>query len=859
MADSIRNTRIDAYTQFKKWLSEQPYWLQDAAYRIYHGLPIDDKQIQAYVDMCISETKKEKPAFRHIDDGDIEANRPSKKMVVLGLSDILGVNALASDAKLEFSPEGVTVVYGLNGAGKSGFMRIFKQVSESPFEEPIQPNVFTKATDEKTSCIFRICVDEQEKSITCNLAGKTRESFLAGCDVFDTRISNAYINNSNNPSYQPFVFTVLSELSSVADRINHRMQDMVKSITPTEIVFPKDISFQDDTKWVQVLNAETVIPVSFTEWTEDQTKRLAELPLLLDTQNVTQRLQILRTQLQVLSPILNDLTAARDALSSGNIKASYDQYEAAKAKLIVAEKLFADSADELDKISLSSRDWKALWGTAKRYYEAIIFNKYCKHFGEEGSVCPLCHQEIIGSNVTRFQNVNDYINGSCSEDSKVALGALQNAISTLCNRSYNQNQVRSAIIDIIGEEQTERICGLYSLFASIKGESEIEKAYSLVCSVEVNEVITILSEKAKSLAVEISELDSIQKDEKRISMQQELAHLQCCKWIYDSMVAIRTTVSNLQRKKNLADAMPLVLTNKITLEANRLAESLITEAYIERFTAELKRLAPKIKVKLEKAASRKGNSPYRITLDTFEGVNVKTEDILSEGEQRIVALAAFFADATGRDEHTPLIIDDPISSLDLNYECAATQRIVELARDRQVIVFTHRISMLTGIEEVCQRLSINHRENYIRSTSRGKGVPDFADVYRGDVKKHLSGIQQRIIGIKKLDHDSSEYLEAVGKQCQQFRICIERSVEDILLQGMVHRFERRIMTNGKLTKLTRITDDDCQFVDSMMTKYSFTEHSQPADSPPIDISIDELNVDISTYIKWIADYRKRMQ
>ena len=67
------------------------------------------------------------------------------------------------------------------------------------------------------------------------------------------------------------------------------------------------------------------------------------------------------------------------------------------------------------------------------------------------------------------------------------------------------------------------------------------------------------------------------------------------------------------------------------------------------------------------------------------------------------------------------------------------------------------------------------------------------------------------------------------------------------------------MTNGKLTKLTRITDADCAFVDSMMTKYSFTEHSQPSDSPPIEIDIDDLNKDIGDYINWISEYRKRMQ
>ena len=81
-----------------------------------------------------------------------------------------------------------------------------------------------------------------------------------------------------------------------------------------------------------------------------------------------------------------------------------------------------------------------------------------------------------------------------------------------------------------------------------------------------------------------------------------------------------------------------------------MAEVLITEAYIQRFTRELNALAPKLKVKIEKTQSQKGKSPYKVVLDTDNGNRKKPELILSEGEQRIVALAAFFADATGRNE-----------------------------------------------------------------------------------------------------------------------------------------------------------------------------------------------------------------
>ena len=856
MANSS-NARMDAYAQFEKWLGSQPFWLQDAAFCIYHGLPIDDKQIQVYVDMCLAEIQKERPSFRHINNTEIEASGAEKRMAVLSLSDIVGVNALAPDAKLDFAPEGVTVVYGLNGAGKSGFMRIFKQVSGSPYEEPIQPNVFAKRTDRNPSCIFRFCIDDQELSTTCELSGKTLTPILSGCDVFDTRISNAYINSPNNPSYQPFVFTVLSELSAIADRINLRMQDMARVITPISVQLPDGLSIQDDTSWIQTLTADTVIPWQFTEWTEDQEKRLAELPSLLDTNNVSQRLQLLRTQLQALLPIQNDLIKSRDYLKSGEISSTFDRCQTTKACLDVAKKLFSDTADELDRISLTSRDWKTLWSSAKKYYETVLYNNGCKHFGEEGSVCPLCHQTITDKTALRFKNVNDYINGSCNEDYQASLAAFKNAILLLCNRMYTQEQVKTAIVGIIGEEKTEEVCKIYSVLATIKAESNVDKAYALLLTVDMDEAVTILKDISHSLESEISTLETTLKDEKRIIMQQELEHLRCCKWIYNSLQAIQTTVNNAKRKKNLVDAMSLVSTNRITFEANKLAESLITAAYIERFTTELSRLAPNIKVKLEKAASRKGNSPYKVALDVTDGNNVKTEDILSEGEQRIVALAAFFADATGRKEYTPLIIDDPISSLDYNYEDAATKRIVELAQSRQIIVFTHRISLLVGIKDLCESEGVLCQEIRIRSAYKGKGVPDFEGNYYGKIPNQLNEMLGRIGSIRKQDPDSIEYQDAIGRICQQFRICVERTVEDELLFGMVKRFSRRIRTDGLIQKLPAITKDDCAIIDSMMMKYSFMEHSQPSETPPQYFGIDEIHSDIKAYADWLSDFRNR--
>ena len=418
-------------------------------------------------------------------------------------------------------------------------------------------------------------------------------------------------------------------------------------------------------------------------------------------------------------------------------------------------------------------------------------------------------------------------------------------------------QIKNQLADVLDNAASMIIINAYDSISERDHAKDIREDYTQVIAIDLSAAISILTEKKNELELQKKTLEGALEDERRASLQEQLVHLSCHKWIYDNRESIVSQIANLKKQEELVNAKQLLNTNRITLEANQLANSLITDAYIERFINELKRLAPKIRVKLEKAPSQKGSTPYRVTIDTDSGIKCKPEDILSEGEQRIVALAAFFADATGREAQTPIIIDDPISSLDINYENAATRRIVELARDRQVVVFTHRISMLVGIEDACELLSVQHKENYIRGTSKGKGVPDLEEVYHGKVKTCLNGIQARLREIKGMDPDSADYADAVGRQCQQFRICIERTVEDVLLQNIVRRFDRRVMTQGIVKKLGKITEADCKIVDEMMTKYSFTEHSQPDDCPPIDIGIDDLNGDIARIKLWISEFQSR--
>ena len=107
-----------------------------------------------------------------------------------------------------------------------------------------------------------------------------------------------------------------------------------------------------------------------------------------------------------------------------------------------------------------------------------------------------------------------------------------------------------------------------------------------------------------------------------------------------------------------------------------LADDLITNAYVNRFKNELSLLkAGHLPVELKKTRADVGHVYHQIFLKNIRAPGVKTIDILSEGEFRIISLAAFLADSEGRGAKTPFVFDDPISSLDQPYEEATARRL----------------------------------------------------------------------------------------------------------------------------------------------------------------------------------------
>jgi predicted aconitase with swiveling domain len=255
----------------------------------------------------------------------------------------------------------------------------------------------------------------------------------------------------------------------------------------------------------------------------------------------------------------------------------------------------------------------------------------------------------------------------------------------------------------------------------------------------------------------------------------------------------------------------------------------------------------------------KGKVLHRIILKSAKA-DASPDAILSEGEYRIVVIAAFLADVLGRKANVPFIFDDPISSLDQDYEEAVVQRIIELSLEQQIIVFTHRLSFLGSIRHYADKKSVKYSLIYVRAIGETVGEPSALPTSQSEIKSALGRLgDERIQSIKRLqaNHEYEQADIQIQSVCSEFRTLIERSIENDLLCGVVQRFQRPVSTL-KLKDLAKLTKEDCAILDSLMTKYSGFEHSQSLESPVKLPSVEDIANDIKALKDWRDGYSKRV-
>ena len=836
------------------WFKDRPRWMQEAASLLLTKGRLAEENIVALLDRCLQEADSGGTATAASFPADAFLAQSASALRLCTIGNVKGINALAPRCPLDFGLDNMAVVYGGNGSGKSGYVRILKHVCGARNPGALHPNVF-EDDGSTQSAEIKYSIDNQERQMSWSTSDGVQAD-LRPVDIFDADCGRMYLESESEVTYEPPALLFFSDLIAVCELVARRIDGKLGRCISKKPQMPSEYADTVAGKWYASLSATTPPDeiATHAKWeTENDTcaagleKRLAEKAPADRAKELLAKKGHAECLIQGIEGLLPKLT---DENCRRILKLKKDKLIKREAAQAAATKVF--SGAPLDGIGTEA--WKLLWEHARRYSEDQAYRGQAFPYLDAEARCVLCHQPLSDDARQRLTSFEEFIKGQAERDAKDAEKALEDAMTTIGDISTDQaikTQCDAGGLTYQGD-MPPIVKSADALRQRKEKLLEVDTVDELP---QVPDCAAWLQETKKLASGYAEAATACQEDaasDTRPQLQIQLRELKARKWVSEQSDAIREEIERLKSVDRLEKAKRLTDTRGLSRKKGEIAEALITEAFVKRFRDELAALgASRIKVELVKKRVEHGRVLHELRL--AKARSGAPRDVLSEGEHRVVSLAAFLADVTGKLQPAPFVFDDPISSLDQDFEESVVQRLVRLSSDRQVIVFTHRVSLLVLLQEYGKREGREPKVTCVRCEPWGTGEPGDTPLFAKKPDKALNALLNENLAKARKAHDEegqTAYAPLAKSICSDFRILLERMIECELLADVVQRFRRAVNTQGKLDKLARITAADCKLFDDMMTKYSRYEHSQPNEAPVAPPTPDELKADLEALRDW---------
>jgi AAA domain len=864
-ATGQHNLAQDVFAEILEWSTERPAWQRDALRRLFTSEKLSAESLGELVELCktphgLSNTLNPKPLkAEHL----AVSNTQTLPVSLVSVTHRRGVNALASEQTVAFGPN-LTVVYGPNAAGKSGYTRILKRACRSRGIEDILGNVLSGETPVKAQATIRY--QEGTTEIPLDWGHDSALSgALASVSVFDSHCASVYLRDKTDVAFRPFGLDIFDKLSSVCAEVRERLEGELQKINKAIPSLPVLAEGTCAKRLVDNLTALTKVDDlrRLATLSSDEERRLKELQVQrrdFQSGDPKQRSRELRLKAERFNAVVRHVQALSEALGHANIsklRAAADGVHSAKQVLSVVR----EAATTSGLLPGTGGDaWKNMWQAVSKFSEQAYPGGEFPQL-KVGALCPFCQQTINEEAATRLKHFAEYVTSK-------AQAALYSAERTLADALKASEVVveRSDITLSISElaadngELAQRITDFLAEAARI--QYTVKNAAGDPASLPVAGLgmksVEGLGAAIKGLQDRSAQLDG-QKASLDPKLETELRELEARMTLRDGLQGV---LDEIERKKRIGaykQCLDDTSTQPITRKSTELTTKLVTESLRNTFKAELRNLEfTHLAVEVQSAGGAKGTLFHRLAFTNAPGVAVS--DVLSEGESRTLSLAAFLTELSTASSRSAIIFDDPVSSLDHIWRERIARRLVSEASKRQVIVFTHDLLFLRLLLDEAGRQGIDCQNQYVRRDGQaGICSPDLPWI-AAPVKDRIGKLRVRWQVAEKLQRTSTSeaYESAAREMYGLLREAWEKAVSEVLLNDVVERYRPSIETQ-KLRHLHDITPGDTEIVEKAMTECSrwIRGHDHPAaDGTPVP-SPAELKQRIDELENWVKAVRQR--
>jgi hypothetical protein len=781
------------------WAPSRPLWQQDALKRIVANGKLVPDDVDELVQLCLRGQGKQdvtlQPAPLSTADRLVRVTAGGA-LSLRSISNVTKANRLAPEQTLPFEPAGLTVVYGDNGVGKSGYARILKRACRARFSAAILPDAFAPAGSGPATAT--ICWADE--GVECPPIEWSDEGaphpILCAISVFDRESAAVHVRDQNEVAFRPFGLDIPDELAAACQAVKEKLtqeQDRLSKAQDPIFTRPPYSLRSAVGRIMNSLTADTDLQLlrNLATMSAEEIERLERLSedLAGDPMKAAAAERAWASSLDRFAADL-DATLARtsDTALEALAEAVADAQDKRKAAQLAADAAFGAAVIR----GVGEGPWRALWDAARRYSQETAYPDKAFPVVDADAACLLCQQPLDPASRGRLTSFETFVTDDTERQAQEAEKRRDTLMGVLA-----ASPVRLAAFSLL-RQLALRAPGVWKAVLRSLAVSRARRSSAIALSpgyetsnlpkppAPPGESLRGLAAKARLYADELARAAD---PEGRARLESTRDELRDRKALPDLLPKAEAEIARVAELERIRRCLAETDTKPVTRLGNTIADEVITPRVRDRFQEEIQKLAAgRVRVDIVRSGGRFGSPQYQVRL--FANEKAKVHSILSEGEQTCVALAVFLTELATAKRPSALVFDDPVSSLDHRWRQKVAERLVEEAGTRQIIVFTHDLVFLNDLQTLASRGGIPHKEVSLSQSPRGAGVVREGLPWVGQrIPERLDNLEKEARAARVLfeSHDDEGYSAAVATFYNRLRSTWERALEDVAFCNVIHR------------------------------------------------------------------------
>lgn len=632
-------SETDVLSDILNWSKNRPLWQQHALYQLYTS-GLSDIDVEKLLNICKGNiTDPECLNEANMNSPDNSA----KEVAIKGISDVINVNALAPDQKLPINPIGMTIIYGDNGSGKSGYIRILKQCCRTRNRGSVIRNIYSSSMA-KAEAKIRYKENNRDHDLSW-IEGTTPDTPLTTVSIFDSSTANVHVDSANDIAYMPFSMELLLKLAEICKIVASKLQAeiaIIKSKTPKALL---QSAINQNTQAGRLLNnlsSNTKIEDlnALTSFSTEENKRYETLcsDLAIDPKKAIDELNRKRIKLEEIAKKCKTFYETIDEESHQKLKSLKTDLE---IKIAAANVAASEQFKDEPLPGIGSDVWKTLWDSAKIYSEQGAYPGKSFPNTAEDAVCVLCQQTLSQEAIHRMKKFQSFIMDDTKQKETVARESYNTHLKNIEKHRMKHAEAKS----------------LYLFLTENLDDEELSEAIRHFCIMLLLRVRAILrftdniptpplfpqnlfDSQHNSILSRISDLADSKTANKRQLLENEKKEFEARKAL---LIIQNDIISEIERKKEIQQLEKLIkdetATDGITRKSTDISKQLITDTLRAQFAKEAAALKiSNLAIELQQTKSDLASPQFKVSLT--RSPKTKVGNILSEGEFRCVAIAS---------------------------------------------------------------------------------------------------------------------------------------------------------------------------------------------------------------------------